>query len=154
MYGYFTYYRKSIIERLVNISKISFLIILIVLFFLIYASNIGIGGVPLITLIALIIGYVIIFQCFSGKLQLKKVPFFERLGKYTYGLYLYHSICIFCIHILVDDLLQIPESKYSVLLIKPILSLSLSLIISIYSYKYFEKFFLDLKTKFNSNEKK
>lgn len=153
IYGYLSYYRKDTIDRLVNISKSLFLIIITILFILIYASTIGIGDVTLIILIAFIIGYVIVFQCFSGKLQLKRVPFFERLGKYTYGLYLYHSICIFCVHIVIDDILQIPESAFSVLLIKPILSFSLSLIFSIYSYNYFEKFFLNLKTKFDSTKK-
>jgi peptidoglycan/LPS O-acetylase OafA/YrhL len=148
LFGYLMYYQKDRMEKITNISTPFFISILLLLFSSIYASINGIGSCFSVTLIALIIGYIITFQIQNKRFQFKNIPFFERLGKFTYGLYLYHVICNFIVHIGINDVLKLPESQFIVIILKPVLSLGLSLVISMLSYHYFESFFLRLKTKF------
>lgn len=149
LFGYLSFYKKTLVKKLINIHSIVFVMIVSILFIFMYLTTLGFNNLLLILLIALIIGYIIIFQCFSGKLELKKIPFIEKLGKYTYGLYLYHSICIFFSHIFIDDILHFEETIFSVIFLKPIVSFTLSLFLSYFSYHYIESFFLNLKLRFS-----
>ncbi|OFY85151.1 MAG: hypothetical protein A3F72_05065 [Bacteroidetes bacterium RIFCSPLOWO2_12_FULL_35_15] len=92
-------------------------------------------------------GVIIIFQIHTTKLDLSKIKFLERNGKYTYGLYLYHSIAIFIIHSLFRKILKMEESLSLILLIIPISSLILSFIFARVSYWLIESKFLNLKRK-------
>lgn len=149
LFAYLSFYYFAIIEKITKVNPIVFFVSLGLMIFLIMEEN-NILGFMKMLVISMLIGYLIVYQCFSGRIQLKKIPLLEKLGKYTYGLYLYHSICIFIIHTMVLKILKIEENAVTVVLIIPILSLILSIFISIFSYKYFESFFLRLKDKYSS----
>jgi len=149
-YGYLTMYKKDLVVKLTKVSSYLILAITIALFALIYVNINFYHNFLVIALIALLIGYLITYQCHTDKNELRKIPYLERIGKYTYGLYLYHVICNFVVHIIFDDLLKIEDSVVNTLLIKPLFSLTLSLILSYISYHYFEQKFLNLKTKFQT----
>lgn len=152
LYAYLAFYYKEVVKRITNINSIVFVGILVALSFLIYVATNKVSHIGLIALIAILIGYIIIFQCYSGKFQFKKIPYLEFWGKYTYGLYLYHVTCNFIIHIIIDDLFSVEESEFGALLLKPSLSLGLSLVLSYLSYHYFESFFLKLKDSFTNKK--
>lgn len=147
-FAYLAFYHERFTKRITTIPRGLFLLVVCLLFTLILLSTRGYGTIFMIFAIALTIGYIILYQCYSGKMTLKSIPFLERWGKYTYGLYLYHVICIFVVHTLLGKIAGIPESLFTILILKPILSIGLSMILSYYSYHYFERFFLNLKTKF------
>lgn len=147
-FGYFSYYQEKFIRKITNINGSVFLLSVGILFALIYISAKVYSSIFIVFLIAVIIGYIIVYQCYANRMTLKSIPLLERWGKYTYGLYLYHVICNFVIHMLIDKIAGIPESLSMVLFVKPFLSLILSMIVSFYSYHYFERFFLSLKKKF------
>jgi peptidoglycan/LPS O-acetylase OafA/YrhL len=69
------------------------------------------------------------------------VNFFSKMGKYTYGMYLYHAIILMSIKSLVDS----PNSLVNAFL--AILSFILTIGLSILSYRYFEMPFLKFKNK-------
>lgn len=150
LFAYFSFYHTKLIQKITSIHPVVFIALILLLFGCMYATTIGYGGFLLITLIASIIGYIIIYQCYSGRMSLKRIPFLETIGKYTYGLYLYHVICNFIIYTAFSDVLNIQESEFNVVFAKPVLSLVLSLGLSYISYHYFEKYFLGLKKRFNS----
>jgi peptidoglycan/LPS O-acetylase OafA/YrhL len=150
LYGYLSFYKFGFIKKATKIPSLLFIFCVIVLLLCMFISSNGYSSFGLIVFIAFIIGYIIIYQCFSGKMSFNKIPFIESLGKYTYGLYLYHVICNFIAHVLIDDIAKIPESNLMVLIFKPLLSLGFSLILSYISYHYFESFFLKLKRLFSS----
>ena len=79
-----------------------------------------------------------------------KISFYSKMGKYTYGMYLYHAIFIILIKILLDKLGIDYHSNLIVILGMGIVSLTLTILSSILSYNYFEKPFLKLKSKFAS----
>ena len=149
LFAYIAFYWEEFIKRITKVHGSIFLLSVAALIFLIYVSTIRDYGIGLIFLIALIIGYIIVYQCYAERMQLQKIPILERMGKYTYGLYLYHVICNFIIHTLLRTVLNMDESVIMVLIIAPILSLLLSTVISYFSYRYFEKFFLNLKKRFS-----
>jgi peptidoglycan/LPS O-acetylase OafA/YrhL len=81
----------------------------------------------------------------------RPVSVFSLMGKYTYGMYLYHPTVI----ILTRALFELLRWEYNgpiPNLIFSIVALAFSIGISIASYKYFEKYFLKLKRKFSSVE--
>lgn len=151
--GYVAFYREQLTKRLTNIPRGGFLLVVCLLFALILISIHVYSSIFVIFAIALTIGYIILYQCYSGRMELKSIPFLERWGKYTYGLYLYHVICIFIVHSAFDKIAGIPESIVVVMIVKPILSLGLSMIVSYYSYHYFERYFLNLKSKYSPQTK-
>lgn len=148
LFAYLSFYYMEFIHKIVSINSIWFIIAITVIIFLIQYGVNSVFKIPSVLLIAIIIGYSIVFQCFSGKLSLNKLPLIERLGKYTYGLYLYHSICVFVIHTLMYDVIKVKENTITVVLISPVLSLFLSILISYCSYRFIESYFLSLKNKF------
>ena len=149
VFGYLAFYYTDFIRKLVSVSSVWFFVSVITIIFLIqYGLNNRLSMLSY-WLIAILIGYCIVFQCYSGKLQLKKIFALEFLGKYTYGLYLYHSICIFIVYSVVYKVLKFDETITNVIFTIPLLSLILSLIVSYLSYEYYEKKFLQLKEKFS-----
>ena len=148
-YAYFSFYKFDSIKRIVQLSSFNFFMILIILILSMYIYSSGHSSIVLIVFIAFIIGYIIVFQCFSGRMAFKHIPFIDSIGKYTYGLYLYHVICNFIIHILIDDVLKWQENMFVIFMLRPFLSLLLSLVVSYLSYQYIEAYFLKLKDKFS-----
>ena len=97
-----------------------------------------------------IIYLLIILNCVSNDSTSKfEVSNFSSLGKYTYGMYLYHPMILVCLKIIFDkqnwNYLENPHLE----LILSIISLIITIIVSIVSFKYFEKFFLSYKQKFS-----
>ncbi len=73
-------------------------------------------------------------------------------GKYTYGLYLLHSIVLYFLNIIIWKVLKFENpSGFSASLFRTIIGLPLSCCIAYFSYEYFEKRFLNLKEKFSGN---
>jgi len=85
--------------------------------------------------------------CKNSIFKLQKLKLITKLGKYTYGMYCLHFIAILII-LKSFVFLGINDSLLKVLILDPSLSLILTVIISIFSYRYFESFFLKLKNKF------
>lgn len=75
---------------------------------------------------------------------------FSRLGKYTYGMYMYHPTIIIFAKIIFDKtgINYMNGGKGAILL--ALLALILTILFSIISYNYFEKIFLKLKGRFTS----
>ena len=150
IFGYLSYYHFKLISKIVNRYSVFIFITVVILVILMFMSVNNYFGFPLIVLISFIIGIIITHQSFTNKFELRKVPFLERIGKYTYGLYLYHVICNFIINTVFIDLFNIEDTIFLSIIVKPFSSLILSFLLSYYSYHYFESFFLKLKTKFRT----
>lgn len=83
----------------------------------------------------------------SNQIRISRNSVFSRLGKYTYGLYLFHTICILFVNKIENKLLLF-ENDYLQIIFITILSLAFSITISMISYHSFEKRFLKLKRYF------
>ncbi len=71
------------------------------------------------------------------------------LGKYTYGMYLYHPMLILLLKIGFDIMKFNYKGSILNSLIFGAISLSVTILVSILSYEFFEKFFLKYKYKFS-----
>jgi peptidoglycan/LPS O-acetylase OafA/YrhL len=81
-------------------------------------------------------------------LKLSHNRFFSSMGKYTYGMYLLHPIAI----LILDVSFRLMEWKRDIFSNELIFSIAATLLtfaICIFSYHYFEKYFLNLKNKFS-----
>lgn len=75
---------------------------------------------------------------------------FSRLGKYTYGMYMYHPILIIFCKMIFDrlDLDYLNQGGYYLLM--GTIALILTIVLSIISYEYFEKKILRFKSHFST----
>lgn len=150
IFAYLAFYKPNIRKKITEVNPIIFvsIIILLIAFIqMVYIPYLKTG------IIALLIGYIIVYQSYTQTFEFRRIPLFERVGKYTYSLYLCHVICNFIVYTFFEKILHIEDTLLNTLAIKPIFSLILSVIVSILSYSYFESFFLVLKEKYFSRTK-
>lgn len=107
---------------------------------------------PVYTFIDILSGCLLIFMLNKQKFFILRPlynPVFSFLGKYSYGLYVYHFILynVFEYNVL-PGLMAVFEKKETALLLNGAIVFAISLPISVLSYKYLEKPFLKLKKYF------
>jgi peptidoglycan/LPS O-acetylase OafA/YrhL len=117
--GYLAYFKNTFVLQITNVHILVPIGVILSLIFLMNYYGTFSFSYMYIPLIALMIGYVILHQCYGNNLNFGSIPFFERLGKYTYGLYLYHVVCNFIAHVLIDDIFIVNESLWMVIVVKP-----------------------------------
>jgi peptidoglycan/LPS O-acetylase OafA/YrhL len=89
--------------------------------------------------------YFVLYSVINNSKQSPSV--FSFLGKYTYGMYLYHPMVTILVRILFDKVgINYIESKLNYGFAS-IVTLILTILISIFSYNYFEGYFLKFKHK-------
>jgi peptidoglycan/LPS O-acetylase OafA/YrhL len=100
-------------------------------------------------LIALVILFIILEQNFSKNsfFKISKIKLFTRLGRISYGLYCLHFIGVL-IAINFTKFLHINTEIWQIILLETSLALVFTVIISVISYRYFEKPFLKMKEKY------
>ncbi|MBA3649839.1 MAG: acyltransferase [Chitinophagales bacterium] len=102
-----------------------------------------------LSLIGLPLTYILIILILVDNNNDSKTSFCSKMGKYTYGMYLYHPMIIIFIKI-IFDLLKFDYANNSLInLFLAIISLTTTIIISTLSYKYFERYVLRFKNKFS-----
>jgi peptidoglycan/LPS O-acetylase OafA/YrhL len=81
------------------------------------------------------------------KVSLEK-PILNKLGNISYGIYMYHTICItICFYTL--TYFEVDKTNFILFnILYYIGSIVLTIAVANFSYKYFEKFFLNLKERF------
>lgn len=96
-------------------------------------------------LIAVAVAVIILFLSLTSKLNVLNKVLFNKisngLGKYTYGIYMYHTLAIICAVQICSKI----ESDHRITIY--LLSMFLTLLFSYVSYRYFEKSFLKLKSR-------
>ncbi len=151
--AYIHYYYATFSSNITAIRSWSFLsIVMGCLLLMKYGSSVPVPNAILQFILAIIMAYILLFQvqC-RDSMDLKNIPYLEYLGKFTYGLYLYHTICNFIAYSLVRLFHLYDYCGYYAIdaIFRPLSSLVFSLVISYLSYQYYEKYFLKLKSKFH-----
>jgi peptidoglycan/LPS O-acetylase OafA/YrhL len=83
----------------------------------------------------------------NSKLDLNRLSFANKWGKYTYGIYLIHPIALTILDI-VSRVLHIKQENFATLSAIAVLGFFLTLLLSWISYTYYESRFLKLKNRF------
>jgi len=126
------------------------IIYLLGIIFILFKSDIFNGHLLVLQryLTALFFAFVILDQIsFKNSIfKIEKIKGTAYLGKISYGIYMYHLVVMFLLHKFID--FNQFSDVVSIFLVL-ILSLGLTFLISLASYKWFEKPFLKLKRKFN-----
>jgi peptidoglycan/LPS O-acetylase OafA/YrhL len=133
-----------------NLSKISILffysIFLLIVFYhqTIFISNFLYVIKPFI--FSLLFGFVILEQNYSTKsiFKFSNFKFISQLGKYTYGMYCLHPIAILLCFTLIKKI-HLELNGIQQFTIVSIVSFFITILISWFSYQYFESQFLKLK---------
>jgi peptidoglycan/LPS O-acetylase OafA/YrhL len=99
--------------------------------------------------IAIIILFIILEQTYSKAswIKMSKLRIFSNLGRITYGLYCLHFIAILIV-ISITRKLHMNTEFWQVMILETVLALGTSILISMVSYRFFEKPFLKLKNRF------
>lgn len=131
-------------------KKIQFIIYILLIIFLIFNQNINISlwnfffKTPILS--TLIIGFMYLYSIIGISLNENSIlkphnKYISYLGEISYGIYMYHMSSIFFVILILKDTLSKLSPLYSSLLFY-ILVISLTILISSLSKKYFEDFFL------------
>ncbi len=131
-------------------KKIQFIIYILLITFLIFNQNINISlwnfffKTPILS--TLIIGFMYLYSIIGISLNENSIlkphnKYISYLGEISYGIYMYHMSSIFFVILILKDTLSKLSPLYSSLLFY-ILVISLTILISSLSKKYFEDFFL------------
>ena len=128
-------------------QKIYFAII-ISLFFIVFSSFSS--TISFISLIVLPLTYLyfVVNLVLQGSSD-HKTTIISTLGKYTYGMYLYHPLIIIFFKILFDLLALDYLSNSYINFLLATLSLLVTIIVSYFSYEYFERKILKFKNRFS-----
>lgn len=130
---------SEVISQHLSKTKFIYPVILTILLLHTYKPDVSAFLMPLGYL------YVIVYLIVNDT---KGQSIFSKLGKYTYGMYMYHPLLVKFTKISLD-ILDIDYRTYAPGLVTLILiSFVLTIIVSIISYQYFEKWFINLKKRF------
>lgn len=142
---------KKIIEN--TSSKFTFILILIFILLIGFGEFIfdfKFGNVIINLVISIVTGLIILIQYFSNKnkINFSKFKFANKWGKYTYGIYLLHPIALIILenifHFLGFNLLDVKT-----IILSAIIGFPLTLLMSYFSFHYYESYFLRLKQKYD-----
>ncbi len=147
-------YRNGTPKPLENIPRLYIISVYALGISLIYAFYFGLFGFYTLFLARFMIS---VFMCFviyeqtycrNSFFKMSEFKIITYLGKFTYGFYLIHTISNFICHNILDKIN--PEPFFRFLLLQPAASFLLTIVFGYLSYHYYEKPFLNLKSKFES----
>ncbi len=151
IFAYLSMYSKKFVEMIRTAPRRTWVVLYIsvaVLYF--FSFEIFKSNAILIALERLVISLsfalVIVEQCYAEHSLFKMSTYktISKLGKYTFGLYCLHSIGGLIANRGLG-LLGVNNNYFGILVIEPIVSLSISIIMAIISYHFYELPFLRLK---------
>lgn len=138
----------SYFEKLNPLVKYIFAVITVTTVVVISNNNFNYWEYYATTILGILFTIIIIFTILkTNKLFISNTSIFSKLGKYTYGLYLYHTIFIKLTFRTIDKFVIIESTILRNLTIS-LFALILSIIVSIISFYLFENQFIKLKKYF------
>jgi peptidoglycan/LPS O-acetylase OafA/YrhL len=143
-------FRKIIENASSKFTFILILIFIILIGFGEYIFDFKYGNVIINVAISILIGLIILVQCFStnNKINFSSFKFANKWGKYTYGIYLLHPIALIFLenlfHFLGLNLLD-----FKTIILSTVIGFPITLLMSYLSFHYFESYFLRLKQKYD-----
>jgi len=151
--AYLTIANKEFLKKIEKSNRIFNLIpYLVVIIFLLYRQELF--STTFLTIIRRIIisfffVWIILEQnfCKNSLFKISRLRTITKLGKYTYGLYCLHTIAILIV-ISILQKLGLNKHSWEIWLLQLPLGMLLSIVISYFSFTYFESFFLKLKDRF------
>lgn len=158
LFAYFAYYSERFKLQFVHLSKSLIIFCYLAGFCWLLAAKNLIGASmlwPFARLVnILFFGFIIMEQNYSRHsfFKFSNYAFVTKWGKYTYGLYLLHTIALYFMEVITLKLLHI-DTKESFLWSLPnaVLVFFISLGMSYVSYHYYEKIFLKAKERYFSS---
>jgi len=151
--AYLTIANKNFLEKLQKSHWIvNFIPYIAVIIFLLYRRELFSTTFLLIIkriIISFFFAWIILEQNFCKKslFKISRLKTITKLGKYTYGLYCLHTIAILVVVSILQKL-GLNKHSWQIWLLQIPLAMFLSIVISYFSFTYFESFFLKLKDKF------
>ncbi len=139
-----------------NVIKLVYLVAIIIMPLRLYLWKLGahytLGSSFFPVVFSLIFAFMVMEQNYAQHsfYKISRWKIISSLGQYTYGMYCYHMIVFFCIifamHLLGANVWCI---NYKAFICLSITSLFTTILVSMLSYHFFERFFLKLKNKFS-----
>ncbi len=150
--AYLIFNRKGLKSYFENIPRWQILFIYLVTFSILVGYKVLLKNIPyqfaFQVLFGVVFALVILEQNYAKNsfFKLSNFKWISKWGVWTYGLYCYHAIGIYAA-IYISSLFHLNTTTFEVLITDTLIALTVSLLISWFSYKYFETPFLRLKNK-------
>tara|TARA_B100000809_G_C14825163_1_gene418883 strand:- start:160 stop:651 length:492 start_codon:yes stop_codon:yes gene_type:complete len=149
------YFKKTFWIKKMKFLKKWKIILIYIIGFLVIIFKTKIFNGPLIIaeryVIGLFFAFILLDQIHLkySFIKIGKIKLFNHLGGISYGLYMYHLVVLFLLHkLLIILIYKMGGGYYFAACLYFILSILISYFLSLMSYKFIEKPFLDLKRKF------
>ena len=138
---------ETILQKIPRfVSLLIYVLVLTFIFFLdeIHAAVPFFNAIFLKVISTLFFGFVILEQVYSSKsfFKLGKIKVLSWLGKISYGLYIYHMTAIYLV-------IYFYGLNENTVFTQMVVALALSILFSWFSYRFIEKYFRNLRTKFS-----
>jgi peptidoglycan/LPS O-acetylase OafA/YrhL len=154
LFAYFSSYENRFKDFFVNMSRPAIILLYIAtLAVTLLREYIFVGGAPVVferVVIALLFGMIIMEQNYAkhSLFKMGNLKTMSKLGTYTYGLYCLHLLGMYAA-VKVVEKFRLDPTSVGIALLSAVIALILSIIISIASYHFFEKWFLKIKSRFS-----
>jgi len=153
LFAYLVSYENKFKLFITNMNRLLIILVYVLtLVFTLFKDEIFAGGIPVIferIVIASLFGMIILEQNYAKHsfYKMSKLKTISQLGIYTYGLYCLHFLGLY-FAIKIMNMLRLDGSISSISFSMIVLALIISVVISLLSYHFYEKWFLRLKDKF------
>jgi peptidoglycan/LPS O-acetylase OafA/YrhL len=150
--AYLCIHKSALLSAIVSLKKTSIIAVYLVgtlgLAYqdALFTSHAGLSAVFTRLFSAMFFAFIIFEQNHAehSLIKMKDLALISNLGKYTYGLYLLHPIALLLV-IAVAKMLHLDRENRIVILTTGLIAFGVSLIMSLVSYHWYEKPFLNLK---------
>jgi peptidoglycan/LPS O-acetylase OafA/YrhL len=159
LFAWFLFFKEEFFAPIKNIGKGYILVVYAIGTILCITWN-SWSVVPFLRLFErLILASFFVFVIFdqiylrNSVIKIGNIKAFSWLGTVTYGLYCYHVLCLMVVEKFTSSF-GLSGSVFGVVVLDNIIALSLSIGVAFVSYRFFESYFLKLKSKFQFQSKK
>ena len=98
-------------------------------------------------ILSILYTYIVLYLVINNGSR-EKPGFISILGKYTYGMYMFHPLIIVLVQIMFDIMGLDYKTNFLIAGLIVLIALLGTILLSVVSYNYFEKFFLKYKSRF------
>ncbi|MBL0358818.1 MAG: acyltransferase [Chitinophagaceae bacterium] len=153
LFGYILYHHAGLYNNSILANKKFQLLVLAVILWHFLFHNVAETGLWFKVLFSFLYGLLILnVSVVTEKLLNMEQPVLTYLGTISYGIYMYHMLVDYCLRLMVPKLSFLHLPKILMVPLYYILMVAATIGVAALSFRYFERYFLQLKDRLHNNK--